>query len=185
MLLEQLLDYHNFALEHYFGEEGVDAGKVLDDTLAMGREIRPMVHDVVGLLHREREKGSNLLFEGAQGALLDIDHGTYPFVTSSNTTAGGTAVGSGFGPRYLDYILGITKAYATRVGGGPFPTELFDETGGASGSRGTSSAPPRVASAAAAGSTVALRAVVRINSLSGCASPSSTSSTASRPSASV
>jgi adenylosuccinate synthase len=168
MLLEQLLHYHNFTLTQYFGEEGVDAGKVLDDTLAMGREIRPMVHDVVGLLHREREKGSNLLFEGAQGALLDIDLGTYPFVTSSNTTAGGTAVGSGFGPRYLDYILGITKAYATRVGSGPFPTELFDETGRRLGERGaefgaTTGRPRRCGWFDA----VALEQVVRINSLSG------------------
>ena len=88
-----------------------------------------MIADVTTLLHEYRNDGASILFEGAQGSLLDIDHGTYPFVTSSNTTAGGTATGSGFGPLYLDYVLGITKAYTTRVGSGPFPTELFDSTG--------------------------------------------------------
>lgn len=88
-----------------------------------------MVTDTVDLVHAHRKAGDNLMFEGAQGSLLDIDHGTYPFVTSSNTTAGGTATGSGYGPLYLDYVLGITKAYTTRVGSGPFPTELFDEVG--------------------------------------------------------
>ena len=88
-----------------------------------------MIGDTIEILHAHRKAGNNILFEGAQGSLLDIDHGTYPFVTSSNTTAGGTATGSGYGPLYLDYILGITKAYTTRVGSGPFPTELFDEIG--------------------------------------------------------
>ena len=92
-----------------------------------------MMADVTAILHQRRLAGDNIMFEGAQGALLDIDHGTYPFVTSSNTTAGGTATGSGFGPLYLDYVLGITKAYTTRVGSGPFPTELFDATGAAPG----------------------------------------------------
>jgi adenylosuccinate synthase len=95
----------------------------------MAERIRPLVCDTIDLLHTARKNNHNILFEGAQGSLLDIDHGTYPFVTSSNTTAGGTATGSGFGPLYLDYVLGITKAYTTRVGSGPFPTELFDDVG--------------------------------------------------------
>src|SRR5690606_21739015 len=103
--------------------------KTLDDALKMADELLPMSRDVVDLLHDYRKRGENLLFEGAQGSLLDIDHGTYPFVTSSNTTAGGTATGSSFGPLFLDYVLGITKAYTTRVGSGPFPTELFDAQG--------------------------------------------------------
>ena len=95
----------------------------------MAEQVRPMIADTIDILHSHRKAGDNLLFEGAQGALLDIDHGTYPYVTSSNTTAGGTATGSGYGPLYLDYVLGITKAYTTRVGSGPFPTELFDDVG--------------------------------------------------------
>jgi adenylosuccinate synthase len=104
--------------------------------LAQGEQIAPMVADIVGQLDLLRRQGSNVLFEGAQGALLDIDHGTYPYVTSSNTTAGGAATGSGVGPRDLDYILGIVKAYTTRVGGGPFPTELFDADGDRLGEKG-------------------------------------------------
>jgi adenylosuccinate synthase len=95
----------------------------------MAERLRPLVADVTALLDARRRRGDNLLFEGAQGGMLDIDHGTYPYVTSSNTTAGGAATGTGIGPRYLDYILGITKAYTTRVGAGPFPTELFDQIG--------------------------------------------------------
>src|SRR5690606_14976585 len=98
--------------------------RTLEGSLALGAEIRPMVADTIEILHSHRKAGDNSMFEGAQGPLLDIDHGTYPFVTSSNTTAGGTATGSGFGPLYLEYVLGITKAYTTRVGSGPFPTEL-------------------------------------------------------------
>ena len=124
-----MLDFHNFVLQRYFQTEPVDFQQVLDETLAMGERLRPLVADVTALLDAHRRRGDNVLFEGAQGALLDIDHGTYPYVTSSNTTAGGAATGTGLGPRYLDYVLGITKAYTTRVGGGPFPTELFDETG--------------------------------------------------------
>ena len=127
-----------------------------------------MVADVVPLLHGMRENGDNLLFEGAQGAMLDVDLGTYPYVTSSNTTAGGTAVGSGFGPTYLNYVLGITKAYATRVGSGPFPTELFDDTGKRLAERGhefgsTTGRPRRCGWFDA----VALRQAVQINSISG------------------
>jgi adenylosuccinate synthase len=124
--LGEVLDYHNFCLQHYFKSEPVDFQEVLDESLAMAEELRPLVADVTELLHQYRERGENVMFEGAQGALLDIDHGTYPFVTSSNTTAGGASTGSGVGPRYFDYVLGITKAYTTRVGAGPFPTELYD-----------------------------------------------------------
>ncbi len=127
--LKEVLDYHNFMLANYYGVETIDYESTLATTLALGEQIRPMVSDTIEILHSHRKANDNILFEGAQGSLLDIDHGTYPFVTSSNTTAGGTATGSGFGPLYLDYVLGITKAYTTRVGSGPFPTELFDDTG--------------------------------------------------------
>ncbi|MDC0598521.1 adenylosuccinate synthase [Gammaproteobacteria bacterium] len=127
--LTEVLEYHNFALSHYYQVDPIDYQQTLDSSLAMGERIRPMVTDTIDVLHSARQRGENLLFEGAQGSLLDIDHGTYPFVTSSNTTAGGTATGSGYGPLYLDYVLGITKAYTTRVGSGPFPTELFDDVG--------------------------------------------------------
>jgi len=127
--LEGLMDYHNFVLDKYYGMEKVDFQQTLNDSLTLIQRIAPMVGDTVELLHGRRKKGDDILFEGAQGSLLDIDHGTYPFVTSSNTTAGGTATGSGYGPLFLDYVLGITKAYSTRVGAGPFPTELFDDVG--------------------------------------------------------
>jgi adenylosuccinate synthase len=124
--LGEVLDYHNFVLKHYFKTDTVDFQQVLDQGLEWAEQIRPMVADVTGLLHKYREQGKNIMFEGAQGTLLDIDHGTYPYVTSSNPTAGGACTGTGVGPRDLDYILGITKAYTTRVGAGPFPTELYD-----------------------------------------------------------
>jgi adenylosuccinate synthase len=127
--LEQLMHYHNFMLTEYYGAPAVDYEQTLADCLSMASELEPMVADVTAALHQLRERGEKVLFEGAQGALLDIDHGTYPFVTSSNTTAGSASTGTGFGPLYLDYVLGITKAYTTRVGSGPFPTELFDDTG--------------------------------------------------------
>jgi len=127
--LGELLDYHNFVLVNYHKEAPVDFQETLDQCLAWAEQLAPMLADVTHVLHELRRAGKDIMFEGAQGALLDIDHGTYPFVTSSNTTAGGTATGSGFGPLYLDYVLGITKAYTTRVGSGPFPTELFDEVG--------------------------------------------------------
>ncbi|MGH1471751.1 MAG: adenylosuccinate synthase [Cellvibrionaceae bacterium] len=127
--LKSIMTLHNFMLTEYYNVDSVDYDQVLADALAWGRELRPMVEDVVSILHEARERGENIMFEGAQGSLLDIDHGTYPFVTSSNTTAGGTATGSGVGPLYLDYVLGITKAYTTRVGSGPFPTELSCEVG--------------------------------------------------------
>ena len=127
--LGEVLDYHNFALKNYFKADTVDFQQVLDQGLEWAERIRPMVADVTGLLHQFRREGKDVMFEGAQGTLLDIDHGTYPYVTSSNPTAGGAATGTGVGPRDLDYILGITKAYTTRVGAGPFPTELYDGDG--------------------------------------------------------
>jgi adenylosuccinate synthase len=134
--LKEVMDYHNFALEHFYKADTVDYQATLDEALAYAEEIRPMIADVTGVLHQYRLNGENILFEGAQGALLDIDHGTYPYVTSSNPTAGGAASGTGVGPKFFDYILGITKAYTTRVGSGPFPTELFDDTGRYLGEKG-------------------------------------------------
>ncbi|MEC7120497.1 MAG: adenylosuccinate synthase [Pseudomonadota bacterium] len=122
--VRDVIEYHNFRLTEYYHVEAVDIDAVLAQTKIWAEELRPLVCDVTGLLHDHRRAGDNLMFEGAQGSLLDIDHGTYPFVTSSNTTAGGVSTGSGVGPLYLDYVLGITKAYTTRVGSGPFPTEL-------------------------------------------------------------
>ena len=166
--LRDVMEYHNFFLEKYYQVEALNVDKVLSESLEMGRELLPMMHDVTSLLHAYRAAGTNIMFEGAQGSLLDIDHGTYPFVTSSNTTAGGTATGSGFGPLYLDYVLGITKAYTTRVGSGPFPTELFDATGEYLAKRGhefgaTTGRPRRCGWFDA----VALRTAVNINSISG------------------
>jgi adenylosuccinate synthase len=134
--LEEVLEYHNFALEHYYRVEPLDYRQMLDEALTQAEQIRPMVGDVSGVLHRLMAEDAAIMFEGAQGALLDIDHGTYPYVTSSTTTAGGAASGSGVGPRDLDYILGIVKAYTTRVGAGPFPTELDDASGDHMGQRG-------------------------------------------------
>ncbi|MEW7998460.1 MAG: adenylosuccinate synthase [Candidatus Thiodiazotropha endolucinida] len=134
--LREVMDYHNFALKHLFEYGEVDYQQVLDQLLEQAQRLQPMVDDVTGTLHQLRREGRNVMFEGAQGALLDIDHGTYPYVTSSNTTAGGAATGSGVGPRYIDYVLGIVKAYTTRVGAGPFPTELFDEDGDHLGTKG-------------------------------------------------
>jgi adenylosuccinate synthase len=134
--LKSLMEYHNFMLTDYYHEQPVSYEETLRQSITWMDELAPMLADVTGLLHDAREAGDNILFEGAQGSLLDIDHGTYPYVTSSNTTAGGTATGSGFGPLYLDYVLGITKAYTTRVGSGPFPTELFDTVGKHLGEKG-------------------------------------------------
>jgi len=142
--LREVMEYHNFALEHYFKFETVDYQKVLDEALLQAEQIRPLIEDVPGTLHRLRAEGKSVMFEGAQGALLDIDHGTYPYVTSSTTTAGGSASGSGVGPCDIDYVLGIVKAYTTRVGAGPFPTELVydlandegDQTGKYLGEKG-------------------------------------------------
>lgn len=127
--LKELLDYHNFMLVHYYKTDAVDYQQTLDEALKLGEQIKPMLTDVSEVLYDYQAQGKNLLFEGAQGALLDIDHGTFPYVTSSSTTAGGASTGSGVGPLDLDYVLGITKAYSTRVGNGPFPTELHDKYG--------------------------------------------------------
>ena len=127
--LGELLAFHNFVLINYFKEEPVDFQATLDALLGYADIVKPMVSDVTELLRLHLRRGDNVLFEGAQGALLDIDHGTYPYVTSSNTTAGGASTGTGVGPRELDYVLGIVKAYATRVGSGPFPTEQDNDTG--------------------------------------------------------
>ena len=127
--LAEILDHHDFELQQRFGLPGVDRARVLDEHLAMAERIKPLVVDVTLELHRLRTRGATVMFEGAQGAMLDVDLGTYPFVTSSNTTAGYAGTGTGIGPRNFDYVLGIVKAYATRVGAGPFPTELFDATG--------------------------------------------------------
>ncbi|CAM4455401.1 MAG: Adenylosuccinate synthetase [Legionellaceae bacterium] len=127
--LKSILDYHNFILKNYYQVEPLDYLQLLDEILSMAPEILPMLTDIPSLLAEYRMQGANLMFEGAQGSFLDIDHGTYPYVTSSSTVAGGASIGSGFGPLYLDYVLGITKAYMTRVGSGPFPTELMDTVG--------------------------------------------------------
>ncbi len=166
--LEEVLDYHNFVLQNYHHEAAVDYSEVYETSLKAGARLLPLVEDVVSSLHSMRTQGRRILFEGAQGSLLDVDLGTYPFVTSSNTTAGGTAIGTGFGPLHLDYILGITKAYATRVGSGPFPTELQSEIGQQLATRGnefgsTTGRPRRCGWFDAA----LLRTAVRINSISG------------------
>lgn len=127
--LKELVEYHNFMLVNYYQAEPVNFDDILQNTLALGEYIKPMLTDVGEDLEAYQRQGHNVLFEGAQGALLDIDHGTYPYVTSSNTTAGGAATGTGVGPLAIDYVLGITKAYSTRVGNGPFPTELDDGYG--------------------------------------------------------
>jgi adenylosuccinate synthase len=134
--LKELLDYHNFMLTGYYKVEAVDYQQTLDEALKLGEQVKPMLCDVSEALYKDQAEGKNLLFEGAQGALLDIDHGTFPYVTSSSTTAGGAATGSGIGPLDLDYVLGITKAYSTRVGNGPFPSELHDANGDHLGTKG-------------------------------------------------
>ncbi|MEP6941981.1 MAG: adenylosuccinate synthase [Betaproteobacteria bacterium] len=134
--LEPLLDYHNFILTQYYHVASVSLRATLDATLALSSQLEPMVADVAAMLQEARRRGDSLLFEGAQGALLDIDHGTYPYVTSSNCLAGAAAPGAGIGPQLLDYVLGIVKAYTTRVGTGPFPTELSDATGAGLAKRG-------------------------------------------------
>jgi adenylosuccinate synthase len=127
--LGEILDYHNFLLKNYFGAEPVDFSKSLDGALQAAEVIAPITADVTQILRDLSDSGKSILFEGAQGTFLDIDHGTYPFVTSSNTVAAAASTGTGIGPRDLDYVLGIVKAYTTRVGAGPFPTELFDDKG--------------------------------------------------------
>jgi adenylosuccinate synthase len=127
--VREALDFHNFVLTRYLNAPAVDAERVIQSALKLGERLRPMITDVSYRLNRDMRAGKRFLFEGAQGALLDVDHGTYPYVTSSNTVAGAAAAGSGVAPQQLHYVLGITKAYATRVGSGPFPTELTDAVG--------------------------------------------------------
>jgi len=127
--LRELLEFHNFVLKNYYHCEEISFQKTLDETLALAPRLAPLIADVPRALYHANRAGKNLLFEGAQGSLLDIDHGTYPFVTSSSCVAGAAAAGAGIGPHHLHYVLGITKAYTTRVGGGPFPTELSDDVG--------------------------------------------------------
>ncbi len=133
--LRDVLDYHNFVLTKYLGAEAVDFNQQLDSALAKASLIKPMVADVTAALYEANAAGQNLLFEGAQGTLLDVDHGTYPYVTSSNCVSGQASAGTGVGPNMLHYVLGITKAYTTRVGGGPFPSELDIESEGAPGTQ--------------------------------------------------
>jgi adenylosuccinate synthase len=127
--LGEILDYHNFLLKNYYGAAPVDFAKTLDEALSYVEIVGPITADVTQVLQDLEDAGKSIMFEGAQGSFLDIDHGTYPFVTSSNTVAAAASTGTGIGPRNLDYILGIVKAYTTRVGAGPFPTELFDDQG--------------------------------------------------------
>lgn len=166
--LAEIADYHNFTLMEYYGQEAINYKTVLDELLSAAEKILPLVIDVSSQLNEMFKQNANLLFEGAQGSFLDVDLGTYPFVTSSNTTAGAACTGGGFGPLYLDYVLGITKAYTTRVGSGPFPTELFDEIGrriAESGREfGSVTGRPRRCGWL---DIVALRRSVQINSISG------------------
>ncbi len=166
--LVEVLDFHNFVLKNYFRAAIVDFQKTLDETLALAERIKPMVADVPRMLYEANQTGNSLLFEGAQGALLDVDHGTYPFVTSSNCVAGAASAGAGIGPHLLHYVLGITKAYTTRVGSGPFPTELEDDIGKQLASRGnefgsTTGRPRRCGWFDAA----ALKRSIQINGVSG------------------
>ncbi len=134
--LAEVMDLHNFVLERYLGAKPLDVDQVADETLALAPRVTPMIADVPALLAESMARGENLLFEGAQGALLDVDHGTYPFVTSSNCLAGAASAGAGVGPQSLHRVLGIVKAYTTRVGSGPFPTELSDDIGRGLAERG-------------------------------------------------
>jgi adenylosuccinate synthase len=166
--LRELLDFHNFVLKNYYRQQEVGFQKTLEETLALAPRLAPLIADVPRALYHANRAGKNLLFEGAQGSLLDIDHGTYPFVTSSNCVAGAAAAGAGIGPHHLHYVLGITKAYTTRVGGGPFPTELSDDVGERLRQRGqefgaTTGRPRRTGWFDAA----ALKRSIQLNGLSG------------------
>jgi len=166
--LIKVMDFHNFVLTKYLNQPALEVQKIIDEALAFGDFVKPMLGDVAEKLRAIRAAGGNILFEGAQGSLLDIDHGTYPFVTSSNTTIGGACSGTGVGARDLDYVLGIAKAYATRVGSGPFPTELEDAIGQGLRDRGheygaTTGRPRRCGWL----DVVALRRAVQINGIDG------------------
>ncbi len=163
-----VLDFHNFVLSQRFGLDPLPLQQVVDEALALGEYFASTVSDVSRRVFELRAEGKRIMFEGAQGSLLDIDHGTYPYVTSSNTTVGGVCTGAGVGPSAIDYVLGITKAYTTRVGGGPFPTELFDDTGKHLAKKGdefgaTTGRPRRCGWLDA----VALRRMVELNGVSG------------------
>ncbi len=166
--LKQVLDYHNFVLQQYLNADTMDFQQVLEESLSYGELLKPLIVDVPERLYQLRRADKNILFEGAQGTMLDIDHGTYPYVTSSNTTAGGACSGSGIGPKDLDHVLGIVKAYTTRVGGGPFPTELHDSIGKHLATQGhefgaTTGRPRRCGWI----DLVALQYAVRLNSVTG------------------
>jgi len=166
--LQDLLEYHNFILKHYYQAGAVDYIQARDELLELAAQVAPLTADVSAMLYQLRAQGGNLLFEGAQGTLLDVDHGTYPFVTSSNTTTGNAATGSGVAPGLFDYVLGITKAYTTRVGSGPFPTELTGPHGARLREKGqefgaTTGRPRRCGWFDA----VALRRAAQLNGLSG------------------
>jgi len=166
--IEHILDFHNFELAGRFGLKALSAKAMIEEALELGEYFADQVADVSGRLYALRDAGKKVMFEGAQGSLLDIDHGTYPYVTSSNTTIGGVCTGAGIGPNAIDYVLGITKAYVTRVGGGPFPTELFDANGERLARRGdefgaTTGRPRRCGWLDA----VALRRMVNLNGVTG------------------
>ncbi len=166
--LRELVEYHNFVLTGYLKSEPVDVDETIEKAIAWGEALRPMCVDISSRVHEMLNDGDRVLFEGAQGTLLDIDHGTYPYVTSSNTTVGGACTGAGVGPSAIDYVLGITKAYATRVGGGPFPTELSDAVGAGLAERGaefgaTTGRPRRCGWL----DMVALRRAVQLNGVTG------------------
>ena len=166
--IEHILDYHNFVLTERFGMEALSVDAMVEEALDLGEYFAGQVADVSGRLYELRDQGKRVMFEGAQGSLLDIDHGTYPYVTSSNTTVGGVCTGAGVGPNAIDYVLGISKAYVTRVGGGPFPTELFDPDGERLARRGdefgaTTGRPRRCGWLDA----VALRRIVSLNGVTG------------------
>jgi adenylosuccinate synthase len=166
--IEHVLDFHNFVLTQRFGMQALSVQEMIDQGLELGAYFADQVGDVTGRLFQLRDEGKRVMFEGAQGSMLDIDHGTYPYVTSSNTTVGGVCTGAGIGPDAIDYVLGITKAYVTRVGGGPFPTELFDDNGKRLARRGdefgaTTGRPRRCGWLDA----VALRRMARLNGISG------------------
>ena len=166
--LAEIVEYHNFSLKNYYNVDPVSYDQILDETLGLADSIAPLLDNISERLHGVLHEGGKVLFEGAQGTLLDIDHGTYPFVTSSTTTAGGAASGSGVGPTQFDHVLGITKAYTTRVGSGPFPTELFDNSGKHLASKGrefgaTTGRPRRCGWL----DMVAVRNAIRINGMTG------------------
>ncbi len=162
------LDFHNFVLTKYFSKDPVDSENIFDSYASVAEDLKPMVADVVPILEKLQDAGDNILLEGAQGSLLDVDLGTYPYVTSSNTTASSAGLGSGLGPKDIDYVLGIAKAYTTRVGEGPFPTELMDSTGEAIAKKGnefgaTTGRPRRCGWFDA----VAMKRAVKLSSVSG------------------